>query len=222
MPLPRLVSHKRERMPTVTPRENSHVESAATAATDTFVYVAADDALAQPLLDELEREYEARYGTFFGEPASAEIHRYPTSAFAAPYGAFVVLLRDGVPIAGGAFKRFDENTAEFKRIWTSSAHRRQGLARQVVAELEAESRRRGYGRVYLTTGPRQPEAKNLYLDTGYTPLFDTTLTPEQVVIHGFAKTLDGRELDITSITAAHLDSLGSFHDEGAGHDNHDS
>ena len=211
-------------MPTVTLLRHSRTESAveAAAAADTFVYVAADDALAQPLLDELEREYEARYGTFFGEPASAEIHRYPTSDFAAPDGAFVVLLRDGIPVAGGAFKRFDDHTAEFKRIWTSSAHRRQGLARRVVAELETESRRRGYGRVYLTTGPKQPEAKSLYLDTGYTPLFDTTLTPDQVVIHGFAKTLDGSELDTASITAAHVASLGTLHGEGAGHDNHDS
>ena len=176
-------------MPTVTLLRGSRVEADA----DHFVYVAADDALAQPLLDELEREYDARYGTFFGESASAEIHRYPTSAFAAPRGAFVVLVRDGIPIAGGAFKQFDEHTAEFKRIWTSSAHRRQGLARRVVAELEAESLRRGYTRVYLTTGPKQPEAKNLYLDTQYTPLFDTSLTPEQVVIHGFAKTLDGSD-----------------------------
>jgi hypothetical protein len=26
--------------------------------------------------------------------------------------------------------------------------------------------------VYLTTGPRQPEARDLYLATGWTPLFD--------------------------------------------------
>ncbi|MFT2816653.1 GNAT family N-acetyltransferase [Leifsonia sp. A12D58] len=196
--------------------------SSVTEPVESFVYVSADDALAQPLLDELEREYETRYGTFFGEPASAEIHRYPTSAFAAPHGAFVILVRDGVPIAGGAFKQFDAHTAEFKRIWTSSAHRRQGLARRVVAELEAESERRGYNRVYLTTGPKQPEAKNLYLYTGYTPLFDTALTPDQVVIHGFAKTLDGSELDVASITAAHLASLGILHGEGDSHDKHDS
>ena len=30
----------------------------------------------------------------------------------------------------------------------------------------------GYPRLYLTTGPRQPEAVGLYLRAGYTPLFD--------------------------------------------------
>jgi len=177
--------------------------------TDRFVYVSADDPAAEPLLRELEQEYDARYGEFFGEKASAEIRRYPASAFSPDEGgAFVLLLRAGVAIAGGAYKRFDERTAELKRIWTSSSHRRQGLARRVVKELEEEAVRRGYTRAYLTTGPRQPEAKHLYFQTGYTPLFDTTLDPEEVIVHGFAKSLDGAPLDVASITAAHDASLG--------------
>jgi hypothetical protein len=32
----------------------------------------------------------------------------------------------------------------------------------------------------LTTGPRQPEAKELYLRTGYTALFDVTADPESL------------------------------------------
>ncbi|MCU1446224.1 GNAT family N-acetyltransferase [Cryobacterium sp.] len=170
---------------------------------DTFVYVSADDPLAEPLLTELAQEYDSRYGSFFGESASVEIRRYPVEAFAAPHGAFVLLLRGGTPIAGGAFKRFDEHTSELKRIWTAATHRRQGLARLVVAELEHESRRRGYDRVFLTTGPRQPEAKNLYLRTGYTPLFDPALSPEEVIIHAFAKSLDATPLDVPGITRAH-------------------
>ncbi|PXA72379.1 GNAT family N-acetyltransferase [Cryobacterium arcticum] len=174
---------------------------------DTFVYVTANDPLAEPLLTELAQEYDTRYGTFFGESASAEIRRYPVEAFAAPHGAFVLMLRHGVPIAGGAFKRFDEHTSELKRIWTAATHRRQGVARLVVEELEHESRRRGYDRVFLTTGPRQPEAKELYLRTGYTPLFDPALSPEEVIIHAFAKSLDGTPLDVPGITAAHQDAL---------------
>ncbi|WP_241976415.1 GNAT family N-acetyltransferase [Cryobacterium algoricola] len=184
-----------------------------TTAQDTFVYVAADDPLAQPLLTDLAAEYHSRYGSYFGESASTEISRYPVDAFAAPDGAFVVLVRDGIPIAGGAFKRFDERTAELKRIWTAATHRRQGLARLVVAELEAESARRGYDRVFLTTGPRQPEAKNLYLVTGYTPLFDTALTPDEVVIHAFAKSLDAQELDVAGITAAHYAAIRREHSD---------
>ncbi|MFP3467542.1 GNAT family N-acetyltransferase [Leifsonia sp. SIMBA_070] len=157
---------------------------------DEFRYVEATNELARPLLVELEYEYDTRYGDFFGERASTELSRYPAELFSpAQGGAFVLLLRDGEAIAGGAFKRYDEHTAELKRIWTSSAHRRQGLSRRVVAELESEAVRQGYTRVYLTTGPRQPEAKALYLATGYRPLYDTGLPAEEVGIHPFEKTL---------------------------------
>ena len=157
---------------------------------DEFRYVEATDELARPLLDELEYEYDTRYGDFFGERASTELSRYPAEMFSPVRGgAFVLLLRRGEPIAGGAFKRLDESTAELKRIWTSSAHRRQGLARRIVRELESEALRQGYTKVFLTTGPRQPEAKALYLATGYRPLYDTALDAEQVGIHPFEKTL---------------------------------
>jgi hypothetical protein len=35
------------------------------------------DPLSQPVLRDLEREYDGRYGNRFGEPASTEINRYP-------------------------------------------------------------------------------------------------------------------------------------------------
>ena len=79
-------------------------------------HVSADDTLAKPLLADLEREYDGRYGDFFGERASTELNRYPASDFAPPHGAFLVILEDGEPVAGGAFKRFDDRTAELKRV----------------------------------------------------------------------------------------------------------
>ncbi|NBE53753.1 GNAT family N-acetyltransferase [Streptomyces boluensis] len=145
----------------------------------TVVRVAADDPLARPLMRELGDEYSRRYG---GD-AHAELLRYPAAEFAAPGGVLLLLLDAGEPVAGGAFRRHETpspRTAELKRIWTHSAHRRRGLARRVLAELEREAERRGYRRVYLTTGPRQPEARGLYLATGYTPLFDTAADPESI------------------------------------------
>jgi GNAT superfamily N-acetyltransferase len=156
---------------------------------DEFRYVLSTDPVAAPLLADLEREYDTRYADLFATAAAAEMNRYPAAEFAEPDGAFLVLLRDGEPIAGGAFKRFDERTAEFKRIWTASTHRRQGLARRVLAELEAEAARRGYTRVFLTTGPRQPEAVGLYLASAYTPLFDPEAPAAEIGVHGFEKDL---------------------------------
>ena len=147
------------------------------------------DPQAQLVLADLEREYDARYGDLFGEPAATEINRYPAAAFTAPDGTFLLLEREGTAVSAGAFMRIDASTVEVKRMWTHAEHRGRGLARLVLAELENEARRRGHTRVVLSTGPRQPEAVRLYLATGYTPLFDTALAPEQVVIHHFEKEL---------------------------------
>lgn len=154
-----------------------------------FVRVSYDDPLGAPLLEDLEREYDERYGDVHEQPARTEILRYPPEAFAAPTGAFILLLDGKEPISGGAFMRCDESTAEFKRIWTHADHRGRGLAGRVLAELEDEARRLGYTRVYLTTGPRQPEAVRLYLKNGYTPLFDPAREAEEIGIHGFTKDL---------------------------------
>ncbi|WP_394552679.1 GNAT family N-acetyltransferase [Agromyces sp. MMS24-JH15] len=152
-------------------------------------FVDPDDVIAQPLIDDLAREYDERYGDIFGEPASAELQRYPSAEFAPPSGAFVVLAEGGEVVAGGAFKRYDATTAELKRIWTHPGHRGRGLGRRVVAELEAEALRRGYTDVYLTTGPRQPEAFRLYLAAGYTPQFDPDRYGEELAAHAFTKSL---------------------------------
>jgi GNAT superfamily N-acetyltransferase len=148
---------------------------------DTFLYTSPSDPKAQPLLDELLQEYQSRYGTFFdAEGAKAELNRYPAEAFQPPNGNFILLLRNGLTIAGGAFMRHTDDTAEFKRIWTDARFRRQGLARRVLLELEEQALRQGYTRAYLTTGFRQPEAVGLYLTNGYTALFDTTIDPEEL------------------------------------------
>jgi GNAT superfamily N-acetyltransferase len=139
------------------------------------------DPIARPLLDALNIEYTTRYREFRKDSAalvSEEMSRYPAELFAPPEGAFIVVLRDGETVGGGAFKRYDATTAELKRIWTHASQRRQGLARRVVQELEARALRQGYRRVYLTTGFRQPEAAGLYIDSGYEPLFDRSIAPE--------------------------------------------
>lgn len=146
---------------------------------DIFVQTSPLDPRAKPLLDELFIEYQTRYGTFFSEEgARAELNRYAPEVFQPPHGNFILLLRDGVAIAGGAFMRHGEDTAEFKRIWTDARLRRQGLARKLLNELEVQAQRQGYTRAYLTTGFRQPEAVGLYLTSGYRPLYDTSIDPE--------------------------------------------
>ena len=154
----------------------------------TFVSVHQSDPLAAPLLEELGWEYGTRYGRSVGAQYH-DLRTYPAEEFMAPAGVLIIALDGDTPIAGGAFRRYDDSTAELKRIWTSSEHRKLGYGKRVVAELERIAHQRGYRRIYLTTGPRQPEAVALYLSTGYTALYDRSIPPEQIGPHAFEKHL---------------------------------
>lgn len=145
------------------------------------------DPLLDPLLADLRVEYGTRYGTDNPYTLLVEV---PRSDFdPANRGGFAVLTIDGAPVAGGAIRRQDEHTAEVKRVWTSNRHRRQGLARRVMTELELLAADLGYRRIQLTTGPRQPEARELYLSSGYAPQFDVHADPETLGPLAFVREL---------------------------------
>lgn len=153
-----------------------------------FVPAALDDPLAQPLLIELADEYAQRYG--------GERQRYaewlvssPHGEFAAPHGGMLIGVLDGESVTGGGFCRFDDDTAEVKRVWTHRDHRRRGHARALLAALESEIAICGYKRVYLITGDRQPEAVELYQATGYTRLAEPLPSRGPVFPIAFLKTL---------------------------------
>lgn len=131
-----------------------------------FVPATHDDPLAQPLLAELAVEYAERYGGT--QSAHLAWLPVPAAELAPPDGGLLIGVVGGAPVTGGAFRRFDSDTAELIRIWTDSAHRRRGYARALLVALEAEAAARGYRRFYLITGNRQPEAEALYDATGYT------------------------------------------------------
>lgn len=153
-----------------------------------FVAVDQDDPLAEPLRSELALEYAGRYRAPV-EAVAKWLHTYPAEDFAAPGGAMLIGLRNGQPVTGGAFRRFDAETAELKRIWTDSRHRRRGYAKALLAALESEIAARGYRRVYLTTGDRQPEAEKLYLSSGYHRLDEPLPADGEVYPIAFVKTL---------------------------------
>src|SRR5579875_517550 len=123
------------------------------AAPPRFVAAGQDDPLAQPLLAELAVEYAERYDST-PQTVLGWLRGQPAAEFAPPDGGLLIGVLDGVPVTGGAFRRYDADTAELKRIWTDRAHRRRGYASALVAALEAEIAARGYCRVYLMTGNR--------------------------------------------------------------------
>ncbi|HET9565397.1 MAG TPA: GNAT family N-acetyltransferase [Mycobacterium sp.] len=154
-----------------------------------FAAVDQGDPLAEPLLAELALEYASRYRAPVAA-VSKWLRTYPAEEFAAPGGAMIMGLRDGQPVTGGAFRRFDAETAELKRIWTDRRHRRRGYARALVAELETVIAARGYRHVYLTTGDRQPEAEELYLSSGYRRLDEPLPAEGEVYPVAFRKILN--------------------------------
>lgn len=79
----------------------------------------------------------------------------------------LVLLVDGRPVACGAFKPYDDTTAEVKRMYVLPEHRQKGYAARVLCLLELWAARLGYGRCILETGKRQPEAIALYRKNNY-------------------------------------------------------
>jgi GNAT superfamily N-acetyltransferase len=166
----------------------SRSEQTTAAAQLVFLPAALHDELAQPLLTELAAEYARRYdGT--PEGVLTWLRASPVAEFAPPHGGLLIGVLDGVPVTGGGFKRFDADTAELKRIWTDRENRRRGFATALLAELEAAIAARGYRRVYLMTGNRQPEAEALYEATGYTRLAEPLPSTGPVFPVAFVKFL---------------------------------
>ncbi len=147
--------------------------------TDIIVETSSDSPEARAVFEGLAAEYDIRYRVPGGPPRTveSEIAAYPPPLFTPPLGVFLVLRRGDRTIAGGAFMSHDDETVEFKRIWTHPDLRRQGLAARILAALEARAVGLGYVRAYLTTGFRQPEAMALYRRYGFRPLFDPSADP---------------------------------------------
>ena len=79
----------------------------------------------------------------------------------------VIIYKDEVPVACGAFKERNIYNIELKRIFVKKENRRQGLSKLIISELEKIGRSKGYKYALLETGIIQHEAINLYKNTGY-------------------------------------------------------
>lgn len=74
---------------------------------------------------------------------------------------------DGEPVGCGAFKAYDKNSAEIKRMFVKPSYRGQGVARAILSELEEWAKEAGFNSCLLETGKKQPEAIALYQKAGY-------------------------------------------------------
>jgi len=84
-----------------------------------------------------------------------------------PAGFFFVARLDGRPVGCGALRRVDETTGEIKRMWTAPAARGAGVARRIIATIEATARRSGWSTLRLDTNRALKEAQALYRKLGF-------------------------------------------------------
>ncbi len=122
-----------------------------------------DDPVAQAMVAQAQADLAARYGGPDETPVDP-------AEFLPPHGAFLVAYLDGEPVGCGGWRRYEEGTAELKRMFTTAAARRKGVARRVLAAVEESARAHGMRRMILECGERQPEAIALYRSAGYEPI----------------------------------------------------
>jgi putative acetyltransferase len=102
---------------------------------------------------------------------------------------FIVIKSGAVNVACGGVNHINESTAEIKRMYVKEEFRGKGLSKLVLNSLEEFISKKGYKRIILETGGKQPEAISLYRKFGYSeiPCYARhSLDPESIC---FAKNL---------------------------------
>lgn len=79
----------------------------------------------------------------------------------------IVYYENNQPIAIGAYKEYDNDTVEMKRMFTLPEHRGKGIGYKILSELEKWAKEEGYTRAVLETGYLQKDAIHLYQKAGY-------------------------------------------------------
>ena len=126
----------------------------------------------------------SRFDTGF-DPARS--HVAVDTELSPPAGLLLVARRGDEAVGCGALRFVDDRTAEVKRIWVDPSGRGHGLARRLLAELEAHARRRQVTTVRLETNGSLREAIALYRSSGYVEV--APFNDEPYAHHWFAKEL---------------------------------
>ena len=79
----------------------------------------------------------------------------------------IIVYLDEKPVGCGCFKRYNENSAELKRMFVSPEARGLGLAQLVIKELELKAKEQGFETFILETLYKQTEAISLYQKVGF-------------------------------------------------------
>lgn len=79
----------------------------------------------------------------------------------------LVFYDDDIPVGIGAYKEYDADTVEMKRMYTLPEYRGKGIGKTILTELENWAKEEGYKTALLETGYKQLDAIGLYQKLGY-------------------------------------------------------
>ncbi len=79
----------------------------------------------------------------------------------------IVIYDNDTPVGSGAFRGYDNDTMELKRIYVDASYRGLGLSKELVRRLEADARIQGYRHAILETGELLEASVHLYQKLGY-------------------------------------------------------
>ena len=122
-----------------------------------------DSADARRLIDALDAHLASRY-----TPEQRFGPNLKPAQIAPGLGTFVVARADGRAVGCGAVRLLDPTTVEVKRMYVEPEMRGRGVAKEILAYLEAAGRELRAERAVLETGIYQDEAIGLYRRAGYT------------------------------------------------------
>lgn len=111
------------------------------------------------LVEELDYGYYQRIGD--------ELEKYKQyNEFKDPH--FVILMLDGdEAIACASYRKFNEKSVEFKRVYVKKEYRKRGIAYRLIRELEKDVIEKGFEHSYIVTGNNNHAAIRLYEKLDY-------------------------------------------------------
>lgn len=95
-------------------------------------------------------------------------------------GIFLAALDDGKLIGSGAIRKWDDTTAELKRMWLLEEYHGRGIGYQLITRLFGFARAHGYHRIILQTGSEQSRAVNFYRRLGFVDIPTYNNQPNEI------------------------------------------
>jgi putative acetyltransferase len=112
------------------------------------------------LIMQLDNELNERYGELMQSTYDQHNHIIDIDTV-------VVAYCNDLPVGCACFKKYDDTSAEIKRMFVKATDRGQGIAYKILSELELWAKESGFKDTILETGDKQHEAIALYQKLGY-------------------------------------------------------